>query len=355
MVLGGLIFFGITMYFTNQRVNQMQNEVLQTVIDNRSAHVAHYLVDHLQEHWTDLEDLATALPFSDRAAFRSLLSREVAGGDHMAWAAYVNAGGEVMTASRQQREGENVAAEEWFVAAQRGPTVGFAQNPDGAERLVMSIPVRLSGPSPAGYLTFHFQPEWLAENISHFRDTLLIDVVIFDDRDRPMLKSFDLDERDLSLLSVRNALAGQRTVLLEEWQGLGLQYAASIAVTPQGSMPALGWRAVVLTTPDQFISETNSLRLSLAGILGAVVLALLVMSFGFIRIFLVPLHRLVENADAIASGAEIIPHEDHRTAELSTLSSALSRLQGRILLAEDRAARLQEELDRRTAETAKSA
>lgn len=354
VVLGGLIFFGVTLFFTNQRVTQMQNDVLRTVVDNRSAHVAHYLVDHLQEHWIDLEDLAVALPFADRATFRSLLSREVAGGDHMAWAAYVNASGEVTIGSRQQREGETVATEEWFLAAQRGPTIGFALNPNGEERLVMTAPVKLSGPTAAGYLTFHFRPEWLAENIRHFRDTLAIDILVFDDRGRPFLKSFDFDAADLDLVSVRNALAGQRTVVLEEWTALGRQFAASIAITPTGSMPALGWRAVVLTTPDQFVTESNSLRVSLATILGAVAVVLLAMSMGFIRIFLVPLHRLVENADAIASGAEIVPQEEHRTAELSILSSALSRLQGRVTMAEDRADRLQEELDRQAAKGTKS-
>ena len=62
------------------------------------------------------------------------------------------------------------------------------------------------------------------------------------------------------------------------------------------------------------------------------------MSLGFIRIFLVPLHRLVENAHEIADGVDIIPKENHRTAELSMLSSAISRMQGRMLHAEDQLA-----------------
>jgi sensor histidine kinase YesM len=100
---------------------------------------------------------------------------------------------------------------------------------------------------------------------------------------------------------------------------------------------------VVLTLPDHFIQATERLRWGLLQILAGVAGVLLVMSVAFIRIFLVPMHRMILNANEIADGAEIIPMEHHRTAELSLLSSALARLQGRMLRAEDRVAQLEEE------------
>lgn len=109
----------------------------------------------------------------------------------------------------------------------------------------------------------------------------------------------------------------------------------------------LGWRIVVLISPQEFGGETNRLLFSLAEVLGGVAVVLLLMSLGFIRFFLVPLHRLVESAHDLAEGADVLPAENHRTAELSLLSSALARLQGRLRRAEDRAQQLQQELDAR--------
>lgn len=355
MALGALVFFGVTVFFTNQRVSQLQDSVLRNVVEKRADHIVLDLVDQLHVQWTDLENLAAALPFSDSSNFRSMLEREVASRGRIAWAGYVNVHGDVIAASHFQREGENLSQEEWFLAAERGPTISFVDEPAGGKRLVMSTPINSSENVIAGYLTFHFHPDWLEKEFMQLLKSVSAELLVFDDRGRPALASFDCDPRNSHLASVRNTLAGYKTIAVEEWQGLGPRYLASVPVEASGSMPALGWRALVLIPPNQFDTETEILRLALYEILGAVALVLLLMSMGFVRIFLLPLHRLVDNADAIASGEDIVPHEDHRTAELSLLSSALSRLQGRIMLLEDRAARLREELDEKTAAEAKNA
>lgn len=343
MALGALVFFGATVFFVNDRVERLKDEILRDVVGLRGEHLAVDIIHHLEDHWIDLTDLATLLPFSDRATYRAHLTREVATGDHLVWAAYVSAQGDVVVASRQQREHENVGAEDWFLRARTGLAIGYSTDAQGADLLIMTVPVARTGNLPGGYLTFHFTPSYFEAELASIASSMAIEVVVFDDRGRPVLQSFDFDPADADQVSSRNALAGQQTVTLETWSGMGRRYAASVAEFPSSAMPPLGWRMVVLTVPDHFIQATERLRWGLLQILAGVAGVLLVMSVAFIRIFLVPMHRMILNANEIADGAEIIPMEHHRTAELSLLSSALARLQGRMLRAEDRVAQLEEE------------
>ena len=341
-LLGAAVFFGVTLFFTNSRVGHMQDELLRSVIALRGEHLALDVADHLDGHWRDLEGLSTALPFSDRAGFRAFLTREVGDASHLTWAAFVDMDGQVQIASRMQREGERVASEEWFLAAQRAPGVAFATQPSGEQVMAMTIPVRASHDIQAGYLTFHFRPDWFEAMLKRIAASMRIDLLIFDPNGKAVLRSFAVDDADLEKISVRNALAGQQTTLLETWTGLGERYAVSVPTVPVTALPPLGWRIVVLTAPNQFNSATSELRFSLLEILGGVAVILFLMSIGFIWLFLTPLHRLVENAHQIADGADdVVPVEDHRTAELSLLSSAIARMQGRMLRAEDRLAELQ--------------
>lgn len=343
MVLGALVFFGVTVFFISKRVADLQDELVRSVVEIRGDHIATDIVSHLSEHWDDLEALATVLPFSDRATFRSFLTREVADGEHMVWAAYVDLDGDVALASRLQREGENVAAEDWFLRAQAGSFVGYSETSDGEELLIMTLPVTASGSVAAGFLTFHFKASWFERRLGEIARTLALDVVVFDGRGVPVLHSFAVSANDMNHVSVQNALAGQRITNVESWSALGRRYAATIPDLPSSALPAIGWRIVVLTPTEQFTAATSRLAVALSEILGAVALALLIMSIGFIRIFLVPLHRLVMNASEVAEGGEVLPMEHHRTAELSILSSAIVRMQGRMLRAEDRVAELEEQ------------
>lgn len=343
MVLGAFVFFGVTVFFISNRVEALQDDLVRSVVEIRGNHVAMDIVHHLDDHWVDLENLATVLPFSDRMMFRNFLTREVADGQHMSWAAYVSLQGEVLLASRQTREGESVAGEDWFIRAQAGPMVAYSTDARQNEVLILSLPVTSTAGISAGFLTFQFRPEWFEAKLGEIAKSLAVDVIVLDSRGIPVLHSLDVDAVDMDQMSIRNALAGQKVTTLESWPKLGQRYAISLPDLPASLLPPIGWRLVVLTGTEQFPTETRKLQEALSEILAAVALLLLLMSVGFIRIFLVPLHRMVLNAHEIADGAEVLPIENHRTAELSLLSSALARLQGRMLRAEDRVAELEEQ------------
>lgn len=341
MALGAFVFFAVTMVFVNNRVERLEDDILRAVVEVRGTHLALDIVNHIENHWVDLENLATVLPFSDRVTFRSFLTREVSAGDHLVWAAYVTVQGDVSLASRQQREQENVAQEDWFIRAQSGPMVRYSKDDAGDDRLIMTFPVRATASIGEGYLTFHFRPDWFETKLADLARSLLIDYVVFDGRGMDVLHSFDYDPADAQQISTRNAMAGQTSITLETWGGLGLRYAVSVPELPPSALPEVGWQMVVLAPQEQFVEATSQLRLALVAILGGVALVLLAMSFGFIRIFLVPMHRLVMNAHDIAAGVDVVPMEHHRTAELSILSSALVRIQGRMLRAEDKLAEVE--------------
>ena len=344
MVLGALVFFGVTIFFISNRVADLRDDTIRSVVEVRGDHIALDIVNHLEGHWADLEALATVLPFSDKATFRSLLTREVSDGAHMYWAAYTDVQGNVLIASRQQREGENVSSEGWFQQSKAGPIIGYAQDADGREMIVMTQPIAATGQIAAGLVSFHFRPEWFEAKVRDTAHSLGLEIVAFDARGLPVLHSFAFSPKNIGNISVQNALAGQRATTIESWVDLGMRYAMSIPALPASALPTIGWRLVVLTPTDQFTAETSRLQVALSEILGAVALILLVMSVAFIRIFLVPIHRLVMNAHDIADGGEVLPLEHHRTTELSLLSSALARLQGRMLRAEDRVVELEQKL-----------
>lgn len=341
MVLGALVFFGVTVFFISQRVQNLQDSLTRSVVEVRGEHIGLDIVNHFDDHWMDMEALATALPFTDGATFRSFLTREVADGEHLVWAAFVTVQGDVVLASRQQREGENVGGEDWFLRAAHGATIGYAEVGEGERRLIMTLPLQSVGNFTAGFLTFHFRPDWLESKVREIADSLDVDVVVLDGSGAPALSSFAISEQAMGRVSVQNALAGQRTTQIEVWEQLGRSYTISIPHLPESLLPSIGWRMVVLTPTDQFMEQTRELQIALSEILGAVAFALLAMSLGFIRIFLVPLHRIAVNAHEIAGGAEVLPIENHRTTELSILSSAIARMQGRMLAAEDRVAQLE--------------
>lgn len=344
MVLGALVFFGVTVFFVSNRVENMQERLVRSVVEIRGDHIAVDIINHLENHWSDLKGLATVLPFSDRVTFRNFLTREVADGEHMFWAAYVDVQGDVVLASRQQREGETVADEDWFIQGQTGPLVAYSKDEGGRETLVMSLPISSTGAVRAGVLSFHFNIEWFEKRLGEIASSLAVDVLVVDPRGEAILHSFDVGQEDMRRQSVQNALAGLRVTSVEVWPSLGSRYTISIPNLPASELPALGWRLVVLTPNDQFLVETNELRVALSEILSAVALILLLMSVAFIRIFLVPVHELIVNANDIADGGDVLPAENHRTTELSLLSSAIARLQGRMLRAEDRVAELEAQL-----------
>lgn len=346
MALGALVFFGATLVPMNSRVEKFQSDILRDVIDFRADHLGLDLVNLLERHWQSLEGLATTLPYYDKATVRGFLSREVADGSVISWAGYVGLQGDVLIAADQRREGENVATEDWFIRSQRGPFAGMAMVRDGSSRLVMTVPIQSSGHQPSGYLTFHISSAWLDTELGAISRSLGVDFAVFDSRGLSVLTSSRAANPPAELASVRNATAGHEFVNVEAWPGIGERFVSVVPRLPENDLPDLGWRVVVLIQPDLFETETRAMQTSLSEILVLVAVMLFAMSVAFIRVFLVPLHRLVENAHAIADGDDVVPAENHRTTELSLLSSAISRLQGRILRAEDQLARVTEEIRR---------
>lgn len=339
MALGALVFFSVTLFFTNDAVDQLQTDVLDVAIQARGEHVALDIVKHLEGHWVELENLAQVMPFLDKATMRDFLTQEVADARHVDWAAYVGVQGDVLIASHRRLEGENVSETDWFrQALLPGPHIGISTTADGHQLLVMTMPVQATGGVKAGYLTFHFPLDWLGNMVAEVAKNLALGIIVVDMRGDVVLSTVPHKPSHSDLTSVRNAMAGQEVTTIENWEGIGKVYADSVPEFPASALPPLGWRMVAIISFDQFSDQTARLRLSLGKILGLVSLVLFAMSLGFIRIFLVPLHRLVENAHEIADGVDIIPKENHRTAELSMLSSAISRMQGRMLHAEDQLA-----------------
>lgn len=344
MVLGAGVFLAATLFFISNRVNEFHDSVVQSAVEVRTDHLALDIAKSLDRNWSSLGDLSVVLPFSDRATFRSFLTREVADGTKVVWAGYVDTAGQVLLASRRQREGENVSTEDWFLRAQAGPWMGYARTATGEDVLVLSQPILSTGSTQAGILTVHLRPEAFEQELSALANSLGLDMVVFDERGMPVLHSIGAQYIDMTQLSVQRALSGQEISTRELWRGLGERFVMSVPEIQTAPNPAVGWRMVTLASPSQFTDAKNMLMMSLTEILGVMALVLLVLSIGFIRNFLDPLHRLVMNAQDIAEGEEVLPVEDHRTTELSLLSSALARLQGRMLRAEDKVVELEEKL-----------
>lgn len=344
MVLGAGVFLAATLFFISNRVTEFHDSVVQSAIEVRTDHLALDIAMKLDNHWSDLGDLSVVIPFTDRVTFRSFLTREVADGTDVVWAGYVDTAGQVLLASRRQREGESVSTEDWFLRALAGPLMGYSRTSDGEERLVLSHPVAATGSTQAGILTLHLDPQSFEATLSELASSLGLDVVVFDERGMPVLHSFSAQYVDMTQLSVQRALSGQEVSTREVWRGLGERFAMSVPEIQTAPNPAVGWRMVTLASPSQFNEAKNTLMISLTEILGVMALVLLILSIGFIRVFLDPLHKLVINAQEIAVGDDVLPLENHRTTELSLLSSALARLQGRMLRAEDKVVELQEKL-----------
>lgn len=344
MVLGAGVFLAATLFFISNRVTEFHDSVIQSAVDLRSDHLALDIAKSLDRNWSSLGDLSVVLPFTDRVTFRSFLTREVADGSDVVWAGYVDTAGQVLLASRRQREGENVSTEDWFLRAQAGPLMGYSRTNEGEEVLVMSHPINSTGTTQAGILTVHLRPQAFEQQLTELASSLGLDMVVFDERGMPVLHSIGAQYIDMTQLSVQRALSGQEISTREIWRGLGDRFAMSVPEIQTAPNPAVGWRMVTLASPSQFNDAKNTLMMSLTEILGVMALVLLLLSIGFIRIFLDPLHKLVLNAQEIALGDEVLPVENHRTTELSLLSSALARLQGRMLRAEDKVVELEEKL-----------
>ena len=344
MVLGAGVFLAATVLFISNRVTEFHDSVVKSAVEVRTSYLALDIATSLDRNWSSLGDLSVVLPFTDRVTFRSFLTREVADGTDVIWAGYVDTAGQVLLASRRQREGENVSTEDWFLRAQAGPLMGYARTSAGEDVLVLSHPITSTGTTQAGILTVHLRPQAFEQHLSELAGSLGLDMVVFDERGMPVLHSIGAQYIDMTQLSVQRALSGQEISTREIWRGLGERFAMSVPEIQTAPNPAVGWRMVTLASPSQFNDAKNTLMMSLTEILGVMALVLLVLSIGFIRIFLDPLHKLVLNAQEIALGDEVLPVENHRTTELSLLSSALARLQGRMLRAEDKVVELEEKL-----------
>jgi HAMP domain-containing protein len=191
--------------------------------------------------------------------------------------------------------------------------------------------VQGAGGAVAGVLGAHFDWRWLVENLKGL-EAPGVDLLLLS-RDRVVLFGPpDLVNKPLTVGSAQAANRVATAVLDERWPD-GKDYVTVVIPTVgHGDLPSFGWSLLIRQDMDAALGPTRQLARSFWTTLGAGALVALALLYAGAAWVTAPLKRLVGMAEGLVDGsAPQAPRGENRFAEVERLTSALIRIQSRLL------------------------
>lgn len=327
----------------NQVIAARDEAALATAVEARGRGLETTFMRSLYETWAGVEALAGDIGGPREVGdLRARLDALTAGSSWIAWAGYAGLDGTVEQASGGHLEGASVAARPWFSQGLNGPYAGDLHDAVLlSERLggTAEQPLRfldLAAPVPdaarrnIGVLGTHIDH---AAAQARFRETaqaLGVEAFLVGGTGEVVIAPEGVTLERLDTPSLRAARVGASRPFVETWPD-GARYMTVVLTDPgYGDLPTFGWSLAVRMPADGLASDRAALLRTIAIAAGAGLLAILVLTLIYLRLYTRPITKMAESAAAIAAGEDVYPYESRRTREVATLSAAVATLQTRV-------------------------
>lgn len=323
----------------------LQKRAEQMLVDRlkgRGELSANLLAKSLHQMWGEVDALAKTLDTSALPEARTAINLVARLDNRYSWIGVADVEGTVLAAANGLLERESVAQRPWFRRGLSGPT---AIDVHEAQLLAKLLPVRtepyrfidLSAPiqkavqPPSGVVGAHLNWSWIIDSLQGFQAPG-IDVLLLS-RDRTVLIGPpELVDKPLMIGSAQAANRTTSSALDERWPD-GKDY-VTVVVPAIGyaDLPSFGWSLLVRQNIGDALAPTRELVRNFWMTLGAgalVALALLLLAANWLT---TPIRRLMSSAESmLGEGDQKPPHPETRYSEAERLSTALVRLQTRLL------------------------
>lgn len=340
LVLVGIVIFSLTaVIIVLDRVRAFQDAALESAVTLRTDGARLAFARALEKDWQHLRRIADDLAELDSDEIRAVLNAVASTDERISWAGFASPDGTVIAASDGLLQGASVSERPWFRRGLQSPFVGVVhdalllagsvpERPYEPVRLLdMAVPVAGDDGKIVGVIGFHINAEWAAEFLTEFAQNSEIDLVLVNPQEEVLISTNQEMPEVPDLRSMRAAAFGMEVAERETWPDGTTYFTVVLPAVTYGELPSLGWSLIGRREIKSFSLTTGAelVRVAVSGLLVAGGLHLL-LSFMFVRIFLMPLSGLIETAGRMATGQEEYPAETRTSAEAQRLSAALVRL-----------------------------
>ena len=328
--------------FYTGALQQRAESLLVEKLTTRGELSASLLGRRLHELWTDVARLSAnispdeLLRARDRIEFTSSLD------SRYSWLGLADVNGRILAAKGGMLEGASIEGRPWFRRGLTGPTAIDVHEAVLLAKLLpaqsepyrfidLAAPIKGADGAVVGVVGAHFDWRWLLENLKSLQapgiDILLVS------RDRVVLHGpQDLVDKPLAVGSALAANRAEASVLDERWPDGKSYVTVVIPTVGHADLPSFGWSLLIRQDMDEALGPTRQLVRSFWIILGAgAIVAVALLWFGATWVA-APLERLVGVAEGMVEGTgAATPQAEDRYAEVEELSSALIRVQSKLL------------------------
>ncbi|WP_157928923.1 cache domain-containing protein [Pararhizobium haloflavum] len=341
VLVGALVAGLAAATLVRDRVAAFNSEALAAAVSTRANGAELAFARALHDEWQSVQALASSLVIDDPQRLRGELDFAVGDGDRVSWAGFATIDGEVEASSNGLLEGQNVGERPWFQRGLEGPFAGdvheavllasLLPSQEGEPRrfIDLATPVAGADGEAVGVLGYHIDFSWAQTFLREEAEALAVDLFLVSRSGGVIAATDGSTYETLDLQSTRRASSGVGGADVETWPD-GRRYLTT--VIPQvdyGDLPSFGWRLIARIDADALEVTDRAFSAGILVSLASFGLFLILLTLLFIQAFVRPFAEISQNAVRVADGEDIYPYESRRTAELSRLSAAIARLQGR--------------------------
>ena len=341
MALMTLICAAVLVFSVHRITQQMTERMLAWAIEGRSQAAVDAFQRDLAQDWRLLAAVAAITPKQPDASLRPALdlAASVADQDETSWIGFAGVDGKVIAATGGVLEGVDVSQRPWFQAGLTRPFAGDVHEATLLAKILKPLsddpvrfidyarPILSNSGQPIGVIGMHINFDWATRRLKEIAASLHIDMLLVSADGKIILSTTDKVPVRPTIAAFELAKMGATGSILATWPD-GHRYFSTVRpVKAAEGVPSFGWRLISRIDASALGSINGNLGRSVAGVAGALVAILVVMTAWFVRAFVQPFGKLAATAVAIADGEDAFPREYSRLRELRQFSTALARLQ----------------------------
>lgn len=335
--LGTVAAFGAFML-----VERQGEAALEEAVAVRGRGLATTFARSLHQSWTEVAAVAAEIgsPRPDETIRQRLQSLTI-GNSWIAWAGYARLDGTVEVASGGLLEGESVSARPWFSQGLEGPFAGDAHDAVllserlGASLneplLFLDLAAPVPGPDrrPVGVVGVHIDVSKATQRFRETATALDVEAFLVASGGSVLIAPDDVEIERIDAPSFRAGRIGAGRPFVETWSDGKRSMTVVQDVVGYRDLPDFGWSILVRLPMERLAVDRAGHARTLLLAFGGGLLAVLVATLLYIRLYVNPIARMATSATAIAAGEDVYPYESRRTREVAALAAAIATLQSR--------------------------
>ncbi|RVV96599.1 hypothetical protein EKE94_17910 [Mesobaculum littorinae] len=301
----------------------------------RAGHALELAVSKtLEREWGSLEAVAGQVDISTSESAGNFVEAVPRATAAIAWVGIAKANGRLLAGTGGEGKGTSVRNLAWFRDGMNGGTVGDVYVPEAMRNVPgqsrglidLSTPIRDSFGNAVGVVVYSMKVDWVTDYMAQAARELDVDIVVRDTGGREIFELNELIDDPIAPEILNLSATGHDLTRFD-----GSHVTGVFPNMLQGAMPPFGWDLIVRVPAHEGQTSLTAFMTKMSLAIASLFLALALATVFYAVHFLRPISELSRVASAIADGEEVYPPARHSSRESATLSSALVRIQSRLM------------------------